>query len=76
MQAPWTDIGRLESDVREIKSQTSQMAKAYEVSQISRNVDSLKCELQTLSTVLDGLRYELQTVQEEVIILTERMEEK
>ena len=73
MQAPWTEVGRLESDVRDIKSQLNQMAKSYEVHQISGNVDSLGNTVREISSAFDELRFELETVKEEMRVLREEL---
>jgi hypothetical protein len=73
MQAPWTEIGRLQSDVSQIKNQLHQMAQSHEVHQITRNVDSLECTVQEISSASDGIRTELETLREEVRLLREEL---
>ncbi len=73
MQAPWTEIGRLESDVRDIKNQLSQSAKSYELQQISSDVDSLERTVRGISSSFDEFRYELETLKEEMRTLREEL---
>ncbi len=73
MQAPWTEIGRLESDVRDIKSQLSQFSKSYELQQVDSNVGGLEHTVREISSSFDGLRYELEALREEIRTLREEL---
>ena len=66
MQAPWTEIGRLESDVREIKSKLDRTVERHQLEQVNSNVVSLESTVRELRSTCDGLRYELETLREEV----------
>ena len=66
MQAPWTEIGRLDSDVRDIKSQLNQMAQSHEVHQMRSNVDSLENTVREISSASQGLRYDIEALKEEM----------
>lgn len=73
MQPPWTEIGRLESDVREIKDQVNRMVQSHEIQQITSNVASLERAMREVSSTLDGVRHELETLKEEMSIFGERI---
>jgi uncharacterized protein YhaN len=75
MQAPWTEIGRIESDVRDLKNQISQMVKSYEWQQVRSDVDSLERTLREVSSEFTELRYEIETLREEMRIIREEIEE-
>ena len=66
MNAPWTDLGRVESDIRDVKSQLSSFAKSYEFHEISRRVDTLECSVREIGTSLDGFRYEIEELLQKI----------
>ena len=70
-QAPWSDVGRLQNEVREIKSQINQMPRSCEIQQISGDVGSLEHTVREVRASCDGLRHELETLREEVRQLRE-----
>ena len=74
MQAPWTEIGRLESDVREIKNKLASTVERHQVEQINRNVTILESNTRKISSLCAELRYDLETLREEVRTLIEVVE--
>lgn len=56
---PWTDLGRVESDVASIKSDLYRKADSHEVHSLQRNVDSLEYTVRELSAEIDRLRAQL-----------------
>ena len=71
MQPPWTEIGRLETDVRGIQSTLNQKANKYEIHQTNSTMDSLQHTIRKLSATLDGFRSELEILREEIRVLKE-----
>lgn len=71
MNAPWTDIGRVEIDIRDIRSSLHQYAKSHEIHEANRRLDSLEHTVRELSSSFGGLRYELQELQETVRLINE-----
>jgi archaellum component FlaC len=69
MQAPWTEIGRLESDVRDINSKLHQVAQSHEIHQVSSDVGRLEHTVREISATCAGLRNELETMRQEMIEL-------
>lgn len=66
MQAPWTDVGRLQSDVRQITDQMWGKADSHEVRSLRSDVVRLEGELREVNSTLDGLRSELQALRQSV----------
>jgi len=71
MQAPWTEIGRLESDVRDIQSTLHNKADSHEIHQINSRLDSLEHSLREISTSFAEVQSELQELQRGQIMLLE-----
>lgn len=64
MQAPWTEIGRLQQDVQQLKNQLSQKANDYEIHETNRRLDSLEYSCRKLSSQIDGLLARMQEMEE------------
>lgn len=67
MNAPWTEIGRLQQDVQSLENKLNGKADSYEISSLRSNVDHLEHTMREISSALDGFRTELQTLQENQI---------
>lgn len=63
---PWSDIGRLQNNVRSLESNLNRKVDAHEIHTTNRNVDSLERTVRELSSTVDGLSSELQTLQAEM----------
>lgn len=59
MQAPWTEIGRLESEVRDIKSSMWKYAESHKVDEVNRRVGSMEHSLREISSKVDELQSRL-----------------
>jgi predicted nucleic acid-binding Zn-ribbon protein len=66
MQAPWTEIGRLQSDIQDLKSQINNTVRPYELASLRSTMDSLEHSLREVSSEVVCLRAELQEVQQEI----------
>jgi predicted nucleic acid-binding Zn-ribbon protein len=66
MQAPWTDVGRLQSDVQQIGNQICRKADSHEIDSLRSDVVRLESELREVNATLDGLRSELQALRQSV----------
>ena len=66
MQAPWTDVGRLQSDVQQISDQIWRKADSHEIDSLRSDVVRLEGELREVNSTLDGLRSELQALRQSV----------
>jgi hypothetical protein len=64
-QAPWTDIGRLQADIRALSLQISRKVELYEVDALRSNVASLERTVGELRTEIDVLRFELLQLSQE-----------
>jgi DNA repair ATPase RecN len=62
--APWTEIGSLQHEVREIRNQLHQKANSYEISEIDRRLDSMEHTCRSLRSEIDGILSRLQEIQE------------
>lgn len=67
LQAPWTDIGSLQSDVREIRSQIHNKADNHEIHSINRRLDSLEHTCRELSSQINEVLYRVQRLEENQI---------
>jgi len=64
-QAPWTDIGSLQSDISNIQSELRNKGEAHEMHTLSSRMDSMEHSLRELSSLFDGIRTELQVICED-----------
>lgn len=67
-EPPWTNLGRLESEVSDIKRQLSDMARSHEVHAVAGRLRSVEYTLQEMRTELDGLCYRVQVLEESQIM--------
>jgi len=72
MQAPWTEIGRLQSEVSDINRQLNGKVESYEVHAIRSNVDSLERSFRSLSSDFDELRFRVETSENNISLLEEQ----
>ena len=63
-RAPWTDTGRLQSDILSIKSELSRKVNNYEITSLNSKVVSLEHTLGELCTKVTGLCSQLQELQQ------------
>lgn len=63
-QAPWTDIGSLQSDIRDIKNELHQKSNIYEIHTINSRLDSLERTCRELSSSFNEILFRLQTIEE------------
>lgn len=63
-QAPWTDIGSLQSDIRDIKNLLHQKSNIYEIHTINSRLDSLERTCRELSSSFNEILFRLQTIEE------------
>ena len=61
---PWTEIGRLQSDIHSIEQKLHGKVSTYELSSLHSKVDGLERAIGEIRSSLDGLRFELQALQE------------
>lgn len=62
-QAPWTDIGSLQSDVRQLRDELRNKAKDYEIHALNSRVDSLERACGQLRSEIDGLLSRMQEME-------------
>ena len=72
LAAPWSDIGRLQSDIDQLRSQMYNVARTHDVDALSRKVDSMEHSVREISSDIIRLRDKLQEMEEEML----RPEEK
>ena len=65
MQAPWTEIGSLQSDIRSLESELRNKGETHEIHTLSSRMDSMEHSLGELSSLFDGIRTELQVICED-----------
>lgn len=62
--APWTEIGRLQSDIQTIRQELYQYAKSYQIDEISRRLDSLEHSLREIGSKTDDFLYRQQATED------------
>lgn len=65
-QAPWSEIGRIQSDVQQIRNDIRGKVDDYKIHEISRRLDSLECSLREVGSEVAGFQSELHEVQEKI----------
>ena len=66
IQAPWTEIGRLQSDVSDIKRQLNGKVESHEIHSLKSNVDSMERSLREISSNFDALRYRVEETENKI----------
>lgn len=66
MNAPWTDIGRVEGEIQSIHNDLHRKAESYEITTINGKLDSLERTVREISTTVDGIFYRLQELGEKI----------
>ena len=64
LRAPWTDTGRLQSDILSIKNELSRKVNNYEITSLNSRVVSLEHTVRELCTEVTGLCSQLQELQQ------------
>ena len=59
-----SQIGSLQSDIRDIKSELNRKVNSYEISSLNSKVASLEHTIGQLSTEVNGILFKLQTLEE------------
>lgn len=66
MREPWSDIGRAQSDIRDIQNALGSKADDHQIHEANRRLDSLEHTLREISASVDGLRHELEASQDRI----------
>lgn len=64
IEPPWTNVGNLQSDVCQMKTELKGKANGYEVSSLNGRVEALVHAVADVSTVCDGILDRLETLEE------------
>lgn len=64
-QAPWTDIGHLQNEVREIKNTLHNKANSHEIHSINSRLDSVERSCRELSATFNEILSRLQKHEED-----------
>ena len=54
-QAPWTEIGAIQQEIRSLRDDISRKADRYELDEVCRRLDSMECSLWEISTSIAGV---------------------
>jgi len=76
LREPWSDIGRLQSDIRDLQNKLGQFAQSYELTPLQNNIRNLQDENSSLRRDLDDVRSAIDILREEVERLYGKLEEK
>ena len=60
---PWTELGRVESDVRQVQQDLMRKANGYDISTTNDNVDRLECTVRELRATIDELLTRVQELE-------------
>ena len=60
---PWTELGRVESDVRQVQQDLTRKANGYDLSATNGNVDRLECIVRELRATIDELLTRVQELE-------------
>ncbi len=60
---PWTELGRVESDVRQVQQDLTRKANGYDLSATNGNVDRLECTVRELRATIDELLTRVQELE-------------
>jgi chromosome segregation ATPase len=63
MQPPWTEIGRLQGEIRTIEREMHNKAESHEFHSLRSRMDRLEHSVREIGAALDGLRAELSDLQ-------------
>ena len=61
--APWTDLGRVEQDIGDIKSSLHRKAESHEIYTLSGRLDSLERTCREIRADADGIQSRLQELE-------------
>jgi hypothetical protein len=73
-QPPWTDIGRIQQDVDQIKSELHRKADSHEIYQIKSTLDRLEHSIGEVSALSSGLSSAVETLQNKIEVLWDHYE--
>ena len=64
LSAPWTEIGRLQSDISNLESKLNQKADSHEIRSINSKMADLERSVGEVRSMCDGFQSQLQVIQE------------
>jgi peptidoglycan hydrolase CwlO-like protein len=67
--APWSDIGRIQQELNQVKNDLRNKPNSYEISSINSKLDSLERAMRELGSTLTEIQYRLQELEEDKIII-------
>ena len=62
--SPTSQLGQLESEIRQLKSNIRGKADGYKISSLDSRLVAAECELQQIRTEIISISYRLQTLEE------------
>ena len=65
LSAPWTEIGRCQTDISRLEAEVRRKADDHEIHALSRRVDSMEHTVRELSSTLDGIQSRLSELEAE-----------
>ena len=63
-RAPWTEIGSLQSDIHNLRSEIGRKAESHEVHSLNRRLDTLEHTCREIGSKVDDFVYKLQELEE------------
>jgi len=64
---PTSQLGQLESEIRNLKSEIGRKANDYEVNTLRNKMDSLEYSIREVRSQVDGLLFKMQKLEEDII---------
>ncbi|KKK63382.1 hypothetical protein LCGC14_2994850 [marine sediment metagenome] len=71
LEAPWTGLGRLQSDVDNLSSRIQGKADSHEVYSLKSRLDSLERTVGEIRSLVDGFDYRLQATEDALRLMEE-----
>ena len=68
---PWSDIGRLQQEMRQLKNDIQNKADDHKIHEINRKLDCLERSLREISSRIDTIQYELQVQEGQIETIME-----
>ena len=62
-QTPWTEIGSLQSDIRDLQTKVNQLPRNHELSDLDRKILNVSNQLSSLEGKIDTLTNDFESLQ-------------
>ena len=70
-QAPWTGIGALQQEIREVRNALQRKADDHEIRSLNSRVNSLEYTVRDFRSEIDGVLSKLQLMEQDILSITQ-----